>query len=275
MWFDPDFVDRCFDGEAPSIQSVFAIDGESYREQPGRKTLRFECRREGFFLKLHWPVKWREIFKNLLYLRKPVLGAKNEWNAIRHLDQHGLLTMCAVGYGSTGHNRFRQSSFLLTRELAGMHSLEEVCADWGSNPPPLLLKRRVFNEMARISRQMHRSGMNHRDYYLCHFLMPDDMPAKLDTGIGMRLYLIDLHRAQIRQKVPERWLIKDLGGLCFSALDAGVSYRDLLRFVRIYEARPLKQVFRERKSFYRRVRERADVMYEKLHGRRPEWPTFQ
>ena len=37
------------------------------------------------FIKLHYGVGWREIFKNLLLGRWPVLGAKNEWRALAHI----------------------------------------------------------------------------------------------------------------------------------------------------------------------------------------------
>ncbi|MST95429.1 MAG: hypothetical protein EXS33_09230 [Pedosphaera sp.] len=42
----------------------------------------------------------------------------------------------------------------------------------------------------------------------------------------MELFVIDLHRAQLRDRVPARWLVKDLGGLLFSALDCGLTRRD-------------------------------------------------
>ena len=89
-----------------------------------------------------------------------------------------------------------------------------------------------------MARKMHRAGINHRDFYLCHFLM--DEPLALDQAPV--LHLIDLHRAQIRQNVPRRWLVKDLGGLLFSAFEKGLTSRDLLRFMRLYSDRPLREV---------------------------------
>jgi len=35
----------------------------------------------------------------------------------------------------------------------------------------------------------------------------------VDSGQDFKLYLIDLHRVQIREKVPHRWRVKDLAGL--------------------------------------------------------------
>jgi heptose I phosphotransferase len=86
----------------------------------------------------------------------------------------------------------------------------------------------LLERLARISKKMHNSGMNHRDYYLCHFLMPkDDSIALCDKP----LYLIDLHRAQLRASVPKRWQVKDIGGLYYSALNIGLTRNDALRFV--------------------------------------------
>lgn len=51
-----------------------------------RRTLRIEVAGQGYlFVKIHRGVGWKEILKNLLSLRLPVLGAGNEWRAIARL----------------------------------------------------------------------------------------------------------------------------------------------------------------------------------------------
>ncbi|MCH9022977.1 MAG: hypothetical protein IID32_09455 [Planctomycetes bacterium] len=63
--------------------------------------------------------------------------------------------------------------------------------------------------------------------YLCHFLLkPTDHTAPA-------LYLIDLHRLQIRKKTPPRWIIKDLAQLHYSALNL-LTKTDMLRFLLQY-----------------------------------------
>jgi heptose I phosphotransferase len=89
---------------------------------------------------------------------------------------------------------------------------------------------------------MHQGGVNHRDFYLCHFLLHLDPPP---TPEHFRLSLIDLHRAQLRARTPRRWRDKDLAALYFSVLDIGLTKRDLLRFLAAYFARPLRLLLRE------------------------------
>jgi heptose I phosphotransferase len=125
----------------------------------------------------------------------------------------------------------------VTEELAPTVSLEDYSLDWASHPPPSL-KRALIARVAETARRMHAAGVNHRDFYICHFLLHLDPPP---TAERLRLSLIDLHRAQVRP--PEharRWRDKDLAALYFSALDIGLTRRDLLRFLAAYFARPLR-----------------------------------
>jgi hypothetical protein len=115
--------------------------------------------------------------------------------------------------------------------------------------------------VARITRIMHANGMNHRDCYICHFLL--DQTTE-NTALP-RLYLIDLHRAQIRAVTPTRWVVKDLAGLYFSSKDIGLTSRDLLRFIREYRQLDLHDVLTREGTFWKKVKQRGDRTYQK-HG---------
>ena len=54
------------------------VEGEVYRKGQGRVTLRFEHQKKVFFLKRHTGIGWREIFKDLLQGRLPIVGAKKK-----------------------------------------------------------------------------------------------------------------------------------------------------------------------------------------------------
>jgi hypothetical protein len=105
------------------------------------------------------------------------------------------------------------------------------------------------------------NGMNHRDFYICHFLLDT---ATIQTA--PTLYLIDLHRAQIRQHTPQRWVIKDLAGLYFSSKDIGLTSRDLLRFIRDYQQQPLRLILNKERNFWQKVKQRGDKTYRE-HGK--------
>jgi len=228
-------------GQDPFL-AVESLTGPLFRELETRRTLRTEIAGRGYFVKIHRGVGWSEIIKNLLSLRLPVLGASNEWQAIRRLSAAGVATMHAVAYGRCGNNPARQRSFIVTEELAPTISLEDFCLDWARQPPPVPLKRALIAAVAQVARAMHAAGVNHRDFYLCHLLVHLDPPP---TAQHCRLSLIDLHRAQVRAATPRRWRDKDLAALFFSALDIGLTRRDRLRFLAIYFARPLRVILRD------------------------------
>lgn len=222
-----------------SGQDAFAaadsLQGKVLRALEGRRTLRTEVAGQAYYAKIHHGIGWGEIFKNLLSGKMPVLGAGQEWRALRRLTALGIDTMRPVAFGERGANPACQHSFLITEELAPTVSLEDFCRDWRAVPPAPTLKRALIRRVAEMARRMHRGGVNHRDFYLCHFLL--HLPVDIHVP---KLSLIDLHRAQVRRQVPPRWRDKDLAALYFSALEIGLTQRDFLRFLRIYFARPLR-----------------------------------
>jgi len=256
IWLDQRLSAGLAAGKA-GMREVFAIRGEIYREPKGagRRTLRFELGGAAYFLKLHWGVGWREIFKNLFSLRLPVLGARNEWLAIQRLETLGVETMQLAGFGEQGWNPARRRSFVITRELADTVSLEDYCMDWPARPPDPATKWALIRRVAEMTARMHDHGINHRDLYICHFLLQEPWPG---PATPLHLYLIDLHRVQIRSVVPRRWRVKDLAALYFSALHIGLNRRDLLRFIRWYtQARLSDALGLEQASLWQEVEQRA------------------
>jgi len=255
-----------------AFDRLMALDGAVYRELGGRRTLRFEIDGRGYFLKAHYGVGWREIFKNLLQLRWPVLGAQNEKCAIERLGELGVETMTIAGFGTRGKNPARRESFLITDELQSTVSLEDFCRNWSFEPPANALKKALVEKVADTARTLHRNGVNHRDFYLCHFLLELPLPQQVRDPGRLRAYLIDLHRVQLRSRTPRRWVVKDVAGLFFSSLDIGLSRRDVLRFMRRYSGKRLPVTLREDRSFWQQVRQRAVRLYEKDFGRTPKLP---
>lgn len=246
-------------GKDPFVE-VERLQGQVYRELEGRRTLRTEVDGRGYFVKIHRGIGWGEILKNLLTAKAPVLGARQEWLAIQRLHEVGVPTMTAVAYGERGANPAAQHSFIITEELAPTISLEDFTANWLEQPPLPKLKHALIAEVARMAGEMHRAGVNHRDFYICHFLLHTDKPVKAGD---FRLSLIDLHRAQVRHATPARWRNKDLAGLYFSALDIGLTRRDKLRFLRGYFQAPLREVLASQAALLGWLERRADKLYDR------------
>ena len=236
---------RLFNITPKNFNTVLSITGELFREQPGRKTLKFTENNKHYFLKCHYGVGWIEIIKNLIQLKLPIISAKNEVGAIQRLARHHF-TPRIVDYDWQGKNPATQQSFIITESVENTISLEDF-KKMGLHKN-IKLKQSLLRKIGHISKIMHDSGVNHRDFYLCHFLLD------INTHI---LTVIDWHRAHIRDKVPLRWRVKDIAGLYFSAMDMGLTKTDLLRFRKIYSAPDLP------KNFWEKVSKKAHKLYAK------------
>lgn len=240
------------------FQAVEAIEGKVYRELEGRRTLRFEVDGKGFFLKLHRGVGWKEIIKNLLQGRLPILGAANEKAAVEALQAVNVGTMSVAAFGQRGGNPAKQLSFIVTDAIEPSVSLEDLAIEWRAARPTVAYKRALLAQVCSMTRVMHQAGVNHRDFYICHFLLRDrNFEAVPDLAI------IDLHRALIHSSIPSRWRLKDLASLYYSAFDVGLTQRDKLRFIRDYTGLSLRETLRQDASLWRAVEQKAQKLYAK------------
>lgn len=232
-------------GYTPGINrfdEFMALQGEVFRSVKDRQTHKVTLGGQSVFIKKHYGVGWSEILKNLLSLKWPILGARNEWQAIQRLNAIGIATTPLLAYGERGCDPAHKQSFVVTRDLGDIVTLEELCELWEAQPPPLQLKRQLISSVAALASRFHAHGMWHRDFYLCHFALQRSALA----APSPQLHLMDLHRVEIYKKLPENKRLKDLAGLYFSALHIGLTLRDVLRFLKIYYQQPLRQILKNR-----------------------------
>ena len=201
----------------------------------------------GFYIKRHQPVPWKEYVKPLLRLTRPILGAGNEWNAILNFHQAGINTMRP---GARGRSRGR--SFVTTQAIDGCDKL----SDWmehhfgngnsGDGSQNNALKRRVIDEVAAMARRMHACGLHHQDFYLTHLLLPRE-------NSGQGIHVIDLGRARRLHRLSNRWIVKDLAQLNYSARQ--FSDTDRRQFLQTYFGRPVRETDA---SFLHRIRRKTE-----------------
>lgn len=246
-------VDKWFLNQPDIFTQIMALEGEAYRVAQGRETLRFVKNNRAYFIKKHFGVGWREFWKNIFQLRLPVVSAERECLAIQKLKQLGIPTMNLVGFGERGFNPLKKESFIITEELENTEGLRDICMNWSHNPLDFKAKLALIKEVARIARTLHENGVNHRDLYMAHFL--------LDKTAFPKLYVIDLHRAQIRNRVPMRWIIKDLSALYYSARSV-LTKRDTLRFLCEYFASPWREVVESKQNLLDKVAKKAGGLRE-------------
>lgn len=237
-----------------AFAAAFALEGEVFRALEQRQTLAFTVGTQRFFIKRHRGATWKEILKNLVQLRLPVVSASNEFRALKKLQELGIRVPVIAAYGKRGLVPGSIESFLVTEDIGPHESLEDHCRNWRTHAPAPAHKRALLSQIAHISRIMHGAGVCHRDFYICHLLL---------TEPGKPLAVIDLHRALVKARLEERWLVKDIAGLYFSAMDAGLTRRDLYRFMRQYRGCSLRETLRKDRQFWLAVEKRALRLYQK------------
>ena len=222
---------------------------------------------------------WAEIFKNLFALKKPVLGAMTEVHAIQKLDSIGIKTTPLIAYGQQGCNPASMQSFVMTEDLGDIVTVEELCGNWQNYCADV--RQSLMKAMAELASQMHRAGLCHRDFYLCHFVIkkqdlnleylvfsedpvssekpvPCEKPAS-SKGLSVEnLHLIDLHRMMQGQARAGKAVMKDIAGLYFSALQAGLTAQDLSVFKQYY--------LPQNADFWVQVESRAQALLNKFNS---------
>ena len=243
--------------EADTFNALFRVAGEIYRQARGRRTLRFVAAGSAYFAKLHSGVGWREIGKNLVSLKWPVVSARNEFDACRRLRANGVRAPSVAAFGARGGNPATRRSFVICDALEGFVSLEALAGDWSSTPPSL--KHRLLAAVGELTRAMHDAGVSHRDYYACHVLAD---AARLAEG-GVELAVIDLHRARVRRRTRARWRRRDLAALLYSVAALPLSRQDRGRFIAAYAGERAAAAMRRQRLFWRAVSERAERLAER------------
>ena len=243
------------------FEALWQLPGKVYRRTASRRTLRWEAGGRAYFVKLHDGVGWLEILKNLAVLKLPIVSARPEFLACERLAEVGIRAPRVAGFGIRGRNPATLKSFIVCDALDDFVSLEAAAAHWRRQPPTLAWRRRLLREAALFTRKLHAAGVNHRDYYLSHLYI-----RKGQDGAGaVELAVIDLHRAGLRRRVPNRWLRRDLAALFYSwtdactdaSVDLGLTRHDWFRFVRDYTGERPAAAIRAQPRFWRTVLRRA------------------
>lgn len=255
---DPSLKDL-FDPKAP-FESAAALSGQVHRELEQRRTLSFENNSLRYFIKIHFGTTWPEILKNFLQLKRPVLGARNEWFALHHLKENGVKTADPLVYFDNLTFPTHRKSFIVMSAVTDFITLEDLAKQGHWRELNFHRRRLLLQAVARLARKMHSSGIQHRDFYICHILLPLSWLTSGEQS-PPELTLIDLHRAIHTSYMGSRRLRKDLAALLFSSMaDAELTTRDLVYFMRQYDSRPIKS----RLSFWRAVARRAKRLNRKL-----------
>jgi heptose I phosphotransferase len=202
----------------------------------GRWILEDAGRRSAVYLKRHYRLPWWHGLLATLWPGAAWSPGLRERRNLLWAARHGLPVPHVVAAGEWIGPRLKLRSFLAIEELVGMLPLHEAIPLAAARLPAPAFSRwkaTLAEEMARLARLLHDHRRFHKDFYLCHFYVPEDDTARLPAWTG-RVHLIDLHRLRRHGLTWPIWLVKDLGGLLYSSEVEGVTARDRLRFWRAY-----------------------------------------
>jgi heptose I phosphotransferase len=237
-----------------SFDEVMHMQGKVFRSVVGRKTIQVSLGGKSYFIKQHFGVGWSEIFKNLISLKKPILGAMTEVRAIQKLNEIGIATTPLAAYGQQGCSPASLRSFVVTEDLGDIFSLEDLCADWQENPPDVSFKQKISIAIAQLAAKLHAAGLCHRDFYLCHFALKK---TEFAQGI-IKYYLLDLHRMLQGQEANSSAVMKDVAGLFFSMKQNGFDIDDLDIFKQHY--------LPQSADFWQQVEVRSEALSAKFNS---------
>jgi hypothetical protein len=240
-----------------TTRQIMALNsGATMRSVPGRITVRLVLKSPDgpaitAYLKRYRPEYLT--FKRLLLrlLRWPGTGdeAYREWQMIHQLRAHGIPTAEPIAYGHSKSWGITTSSFVMTAEISGGVPGDEFLRTGGAHH-----RRQLLAPLVELTRRFHDQGFIHKDYYLAHvFVVPQN-----ET---LNLFLIDLQRVIGPGNFRERWLIKDLGSLAYSALKVGATRSDLLRFYKQRYHR--SQLQPQDKQFIRKILRRVNWLFQR------------
>ena len=225
-----------------SFADLMAYEGVGalrLRVLPDRENWRMELGGRVFFVKRHRKVGG---------FRETPAGA--EWNAIDLLARSGIRAMRGFALGED----IERGSTIWVERAKG-RPLDDLLRQ---EDIPVPLRRELVLEAAAILGRMRRFSIHHRDMYFCHLIADRDAPA------GQRLTVIDLQRVRQKASLRERWFVKDVAQLFYSAPRPPITGTDVARFLRRSfavaklgprEKRFARQVAKKAESIARRNRE--------------------
>jgi hypothetical protein len=260
---DPAFEKALKQMGLDSIDAIFAFAGGRNLAKATlakhRSRIRFETENPAttLFLKRYENTPILAQIKNWLGHRRIASTMWYDLDPAQKLADAGIHTPQTVCYGSERGTLFEKRSFIITRQIPG-ESLERLLppcfAD--TSKEKLKARRKFINSLAEFARKFHTTGYRHRDFYLAHIFHHD--------GI---FYLIDLQRAFKPLLLAERYRIKDIAQLSYSAPKKYFSRTDRVRFYLAYSSK--KRLERSDKSFIRAVIRKMSLMadHDRRHNR--------
>ena len=272
FFVEPEFEQALRDMGLTSIESVFAFTGGKNLSKENlaahRSRLQFQTNspQATLFLKRYERPPIIIQLKNWLNHWKRKSLAASDFEPAELLAKSGIGVPKTIAHGQRWGKIFEKRSFVITEEIADAQSLEKKLPDCFNGPATkenLNLRKIFVISLAKFIREFHETGFRHRDLYLCHIFYKNNG----------QFYLIDLARAFRPCLLSNRFRIKDIAQLYYSAPGEYFSKTDRLRFYLAYT--DSDKLRRKDKIFLSRVKQKAKRMarHDIKHGRIPPFAS--
>jgi len=198
--------------------------------------------------------------KNWFAARNRISCGLFGFEAASKLSAAGINTPTTIAYGEQWGLLFEKRSFIITEKIPNAESLERKLPDYFKGPPTvekLKLRRAFIAWLAGFIKKFHEANYRHRDLYFAHIFYSN-------SG---EFYLIDLARVFKPTRFAERFRIKDIAQVYYSAPAKHFSNTDRLRFYVAYTGQ--HKLVEKDKVFIRKVINKAKRMarHDLKHGR--------
>jgi hypothetical protein len=216
-----------------SIAAVFVFQGDKDLSKanlaPHRSRIEFQIDvpPTTLFLKRYDHPPFIAQFKNWISAKKLVSFGFAEYEAMNKLNALGIKTPKVVAWGQSRGLFFENRSFIITEKVPQGESIERRLPAFFDNavsPENLKLRRQFISRLAGFIKKFHETDYRHRDLYFSHIFL---------TADG-QFYLIDLARAFKPTIFSERYRVKDLAELNYSAPTRLFLNTDRMRFYITY-----------------------------------------
>jgi len=212
--------------------------GKSVKQISDRSISRMELQTGAetrtFYLKRHtaaFPGFW-EMIGNFFSGKSPSPGMY-EFENICDFRNSGIPTVAPVAAGERKTGFCRYESFLVTESFEPYISLEHLIynlPDRLKGAEGQIRKERLIKAVARLARQMHDRGFNHRDFNATHVLVGPEG----ENG-NFRLALFDLQRMDRKKWLKTKWFIKVMAELSFSMPEPLFTENDRMLLFKAYK----------------------------------------
>jgi hypothetical protein len=189
------------------------------------------------YLKRHYHLPWWHGLLATLFPSGAWSPGLREWQHLVWAEAEGFPVPRPVAAGQLAGPWFKLQGFLAVEELHDMLPLHQAVPLAAQRLPSEAFarwKRGLIRELARLAREFHRRKVFHKDFYFCHFYIPDQFTRMPPQSWANRVVVIDLHRLSRHRLSAPWWQVKDLAQLLYSSDVEGVTARDRVRFWKFY-----------------------------------------